>query len=275
VLGLYQQVWSAPEFDAACAEHAYLLAVPMPYADLQKLEIDATRLRALPPRERYVFALTGHVFNEIMSLQKLLEAAKPKRAIHEFETEGRVGLSILLIKLLAGKVHEAMDYLTRHSVTIVLSRDYFSSSEQLHERWDSAVARYKALGWLKTIRNTASFHYMNASQWKDLSNDDLCSEAHAIVGKRYAQTFFHWQDIVANFSMMKVVNADAPFDGFATMLDELGELCGDLCECLAEGLQRYMWDQLCRQDALKEVVAVETALLEEAELPYFYANRKA
>ena len=39
-------------------------------ADVQRLSLSADALRELDPQRRYVFALVGHIFNELMLLQK-------------------------------------------------------------------------------------------------------------------------------------------------------------------------------------------------------------
>lgn len=248
----------------------------MPIADLHRLDIDSSKLKALSPRERYVFGLTGHVFNEIMTLQKLVIASRPSPDAHPFEQEGAVGNAVLFLKLLVGKTHEAMARLTRHSVAHILREKYFSGVEEipdLQDRWDAAVARYEALTWIPKVRNTASFHYMSAGQWLDLTNDALCDDVHVIVGKRYAQTFFHWQDVLAALPMLRKVDEGEPMNGLGVMLEEMGEVTGALCECLANGLQAYMMRELTAPTALSEPVELPCDFIENNPIPYFYANR--
>ncbi|AJZ56166.1 hypothetical protein OI25_8072 (plasmid) [Paraburkholderia fungorum] len=39
-------------------------------AEVRRIELSEAALQALNPHQRYVFALVGHVFNELMLLQK-------------------------------------------------------------------------------------------------------------------------------------------------------------------------------------------------------------
>lgn len=246
----------------------------MATAELHRLDLNADKFRAIPARDRYVFALAGHIFNEVMTLQKLLMTAKPKPGAHPFETEGAAGMAILFLKLLVGKTHEAMSTLTRQSVAHILRDSFFHRHGGLQDRWEAAVARYEALEWMGKIRNTAAFHYMRAGQWPEHADEAMCTEAHVIVGKRYSQTFFHWQDALAALSMMKHVNGDDPIEGLGLMIEELGGVAGDLCECLANGLQAYMVEVLTIDGALGPVVELSAPMIEATSIPYFYASKE-
>ena len=44
-------------------------------AQLSRISLSEDALRALDPQRRYVFALIGHIFNELMLLQKLIHVS--------------------------------------------------------------------------------------------------------------------------------------------------------------------------------------------------------
>lgn len=46
-------------------------------AEVSRLELSGDALRALGEHKRYVFALAGHVFNELMLLQKWIVSRRP------------------------------------------------------------------------------------------------------------------------------------------------------------------------------------------------------
>jgi hypothetical protein len=242
-------------------------------ATLHKLNLSPIKLQALPSNERYVFALTGHIFNELMALQKVVMASEPPENSHPFLQDAGVALALTWLRLLIGKTHEAMTCLSLASVQDVLRVKFFSLVQGLTERWDGALQKYRELTWLQTIRNSRAFHYMNHAQWSpDLQNHD-CEGAYVIVGARHGDTLFYWSEIRAAIPMLKLVNEEQPFEGLATMLDELGGLLSLICECLAHGAQAFMLEKLMEGNALEPAAELLAPELESFNLPYFFSPK--
>lgn len=236
---------------------------------LQVLELSAERLRRLSPRDRYVFALVGHIFNELMCLLKLTQATRPPPGSHEFQMWAGVGQATTLLRLLLGKTHEALETLRRHSIDRHLRAHYFTEPRLL-EPWEAALERFERLDWLRDLRNRHAFHYMSPGQWGVALGEEFCEGAKVIVGRRFGDTFFHWSDTVSSYPMLARVNPQDPIEGLGTILEESGELLISLTSALAMGVQRYMRDALTDADALGEAVAMEAPRLSEFHIPYFY-----
>lgn len=226
----------------------------------------------LDTSERYAFAIAGHVFNETMLLQKLVLISTPPEGSHQFIKDASVGSAIFALRILVGKTEEAMKILTKDSVESVLRDKFFSLVDGLEVRWDDAKAKYKELPWLGRIRNSRSFHYMNASQWNPHLLGDICQDAYVIVGKTHGNTFFHWQEMAAALPMMKLVNDEKPFEGLATILGEMGALLSDVGSCLADGMQAFMHQRLTDDDSLGDAEMLNLPNMKETPLRYFYAK---
>lgn len=248
--------------------------MPSPTVELRKLSLSADKLSELPAQCLYVFALAGHVFNELMMLQKMVLTARPPEASHQFARDAGVDMAMFYLRLLVGKTEEAMKALSKHSTDTELRASILSRVPGLTERWIAAVTKYKDMPWLGRIRNQRSFHYMNATQWLPHIDAGLMHDGYVVVGKTYGNTLFHWHEICASVPMLKLVNEDAPFDGLGQMLDEAGELLGDITSCLAEGLQTFMMDVLTNDDAHGEPEALPAELLENVCYGYFHATKQ-
>ncbi len=83
----------------------------------------------------------------------------------------------------------------------------------------------------------------------------------------------HWQDVLAALPMLRKVDEGEPMNGLGVMREEMGEVTGALCECLANGLQAYMMRELTAPTALSEPVELPCDFIENNPIPYFYANR--
>lgn len=244
-------------------------------AEVRSLELSATALRALDPHRRYVFALVGHVFNELMLLQKWVHISRKPPGNPGPEEDAAVGVTMFLVRLLSAKVYEALheDALTKKSVAEVLRADYFGSVDGLNEQWDAVLAMHAKLEWLGWIRNKGGFHYMNATQWAPGLEDPMCDGAYAYVGKRYGDTYFHWAEMTAALPAMKHVNPDDPFKGLDQMVSELGVLLSGVTDCLARGLQAFL--KKSNVDAkLSEPIRFDAPPLNPLGLHFFFADER-
>jgi len=242
-------------------------------AEVQRLELSADALRALDPHRRYVFALVGHIFNELILLQKWIHVSRRPPGHPGPQEDAAVGVTMFLVRLLSAKVYEALhgDALRKENIAAVLRTDYFSNVDGLNDRWQSVLAQYEKLEWLGWIRNKGGFHYMNENQWAPSLVDSMCEGAYIYTGKRFGDTYFHWAEMTAALPAMSHVNADDPFKGLEQMLHELGELLGDLVDCLARGLQAFLKTSGVGAK-LDEPVRFDAPTFEPLALHYFFAD---
>ncbi len=244
-------------------------------AQVQRLALSAEALRALDPNRRYVFALVGHIFNELMLLQKWIHISRRAPGNPGPQEDAAVGVTMFLVRLLSAKVYEALhvDALRKATVEEVLRADYFGKVDGLNEKWDAVLAQHEGLAWLKWVRNRGGFHYMTANQWAPGLEDSMCDGAYIWTGRRHGDTYFHWAEMTAALPAMMQLNATEPFNGLAQMVDELAQLLGDLIDCLARGLQAFMYSSGVG-DRLSDPTRFEAPLLEPPALHYFFADER-
>jgi hypothetical protein len=76
--------------------------------EVSTLTIDATSVLKLTDEERYVYYMVGHIFNELMCLQKLLVFTMPT---HDDDRPLRVqpemAQALFIFRIAAGKIWEA------------------------------------------------------------------------------------------------------------------------------------------------------------------------
>jgi len=242
-------------------------------AEVRKLELSADALRALNPQSRYVFALAGHIFNELMLLQKWIHLSRRVPGNPGPQEDSSVGISMFLLRILAAKTHEALDVLKKQSVSEILRRDYFGRVDGLEVQWDQALTIYSNLPWLGRVRNKGAFHYMTSAQWAPHLNDAFCEGAYVYCGKRFSDTFFHWPEMSASLPAMLEINADAPFEGLEQMINDLGGLLSDLTDCLARGLQAFIHGAGLI-GVVSEPIRFDAPVFEPSALHYFFADER-
>ncbi|MDM7950092.1 hypothetical protein [Hydrogenophaga sp.] len=242
-----------------------------PTVKLHRLSLSATKLQALPPDELYVFALAGHVFNELMLLQKMVITSTPPPGAHPFVQDAGVARAVFSLRLLVGKTHEAIKALSKQSVDVVLRDRFLTRVIGLDARWQAAREKHDTMPWLVKIRNQRAFHYMNKEQWLPHITPELIEGAYVIVGTTYGNTLFQWQEFAAGLPMLKLVDEDDPLEGgLGEMLDTMGGLLSDLGSCLAEALQVYMHEVLTDEGALADAEHVPADSISAVTAPYFH-----
>ncbi|KVE91461.1 hypothetical protein WJ01_27115 [Burkholderia vietnamiensis] len=242
-------------------------------AEVKRLELSETALQALSPLQRYVFALVGHVFNELILLQKWAHSSRRSPGNPGPQEDAGVAITMFLIRLLSAKVYEALhdDALGKKCVAEVLRADYFGKVDGLNDKWDAVLKQYEALEWLGWIRNKGGFHYMKANQWEPYLDDTICSGAYVYVGNRYGDTYYHWADMAAALPAMSHVNPEVPMKGLEQMLGDLGQLLGDVTECLARGLQAFL-NESGIGDSLSDPIRFDAPPIDASSLHYFFAD---
>jgi len=244
-------------------------------AEVRKLELSAEVLQALPAQERYVFALVGHIFNELMLLQKWIHVSRRPPGNPGPQEDAAVAMSMFLLRLLSAKVYEALhdDALAKPFVAEVLRAKYFGQVDGLQAEWDATLAKHEAIEWLGWVRNKGGFHYMSANQWAPGLGDSMCTGAYAYTGKRHGDTYFHWAEMTASFPAMCHVNANEPFEGLRQMIDELGELLRAVTGCLARGLEAFIHTSGVLAN-VSDPIRFEAPILEPPALHYFFADER-
>lgn len=242
-------------------------------AEVRRLELSSNALRNLDPHPRYVFALVGHIFNELMLLQKWVHISRMPPGNPGPQEDAAVGVTMFLIRLLSSKVYEALNALSKKKVADVLRSDYFGAVDGLNEQWEAVLAQFKKLEWLGWIRNKAGFHYMNANQWAPGLADNMCDGAYVYVGRRYGDTYFHWAEMTAALPAMKHVNSADPFQGLEQMVSELGHLLEGITDCLARGLQAFL-KKSGVGDKLSKPIRFEAPPFEPLALHFFFADER-
>jgi hypothetical protein len=244
-------------------------------AEVCRIELSATALRALNPHQRYVFALVGHIFNELMLMQKWVHISRKPPGNPGPQEDAAVGVTMFLIRLLSAKVYEALheDALNKKAVAEVLRADYFDHVNGLNEQWDAVLVQHAQMEWLGWIRKKGAFHYMNATQWAPGLEDSMCDEAYAYIGRRYGDTYFHWAEMTAALPAMMHVNSHDPFKGLDQMVDELGQLLSGITDCLARGLQAFLKKSNVGAK-LSEPIRFEAPLLDPLALHFFFADSR-
>ncbi len=180
----------------------------------------------MPPEERAVFLTFAHIMNEVNALLRAsvwsANFSSPVQAIGD----GQVSLTLMFIKLLAGKLNEAWQVINGAYFSKQLSREYHT---RLSTRGRDALAEIKRyfsgqLNKVQVIRNSDAFHYSPAELASVLPSvsEPLTSY---MQHESPQNDLFYFAEAVAAEALFQSIGMDNNNDTLYKLVDELFKLC--------------------------------------------------
>jgi hypothetical protein len=238
--------------------------------NLTRLILDPEKIARLSVEQRFTFFLMGHMFNEIMSLQKLVyrTMAQEDEPITA-KIEGSVATSTMLIRLLAGKLMEAGDRLNSAPVGPTLVADYFDLVPNCRDKLRVINRRLSQSPWFRALRNGHTFHYPGLPEWSDALAAGPFDALAIYIGDFTGNSLMYAADLLANSSMSRLVNATDPMAGLQALMDEVVGVAGLLGEFLQECAALYADRYLLRDGGRANLEPFAVPGLQEVHCSYF------
>jgi hypothetical protein len=196
------------------------------FVEIKEFRIPVEKVISLTPHQRYTYYLLGHVFNELMSLQKLIGFAIPK---HEDETPARIRAEnaqlFFLFRLAASKLFEFERVLNKKEFRISLEELVFITSPELKGKLREFNKAMGNAAWLGRMRNGMGFHYPNFLEWESYTTPDSTWIDDVIyVGSETGNTFYDASATVAMHWMFDKYRDFDVGDSVVPLADEIVEL---------------------------------------------------
>jgi hypothetical protein len=213
---------------------------------IEVLSIPVKAVAELDDEERYTYYLLGHLFNELMALQKLLAYALPSFGQVDRElSEAEVSQVLFFFRIAAGKLWEATLALRQREVSVSLRKSFLVSmnngAAQL-KQLNKAVAK---MPYLKTLRDRHSFHYPSISDWKShIQPNSTWVDDRVYVGEASGNTFYEGSASVAQHWMFGLRDKDRPEESVEPMIAELIGLIGMFNGFVEEALGAFITTRL-------------------------------
>ena len=133
------------------------------------------KVKHLSDEDRYTYYMLGHIFNELMSLQKLVGFALPKHNdMRPSRLKPELSQALFLFRLACSKIWEATITLRKKEVSNTLRTLILPKMQDGAERWKTLNRAINEAKWLSELRNRLGFHFPTFEEWKPFTtpNDD-------------------------------------------------------------------------------------------------------
>jgi len=251
---------------------------------LQKITLPLDAWNELSHDDQYSVAVLGHIFNEVMILQRLMHASKPIQERTKEEISGAVCQMLFMYRLFFGKVFEANERLNKSKeIASFLKLKCFvhmrpGEGEDLLKDFRRAVGLCK---WLSQARNGHCMHYPAKSEWESALEHvrTIKMPFRFMMGSRAGDMLYETPDHVANMSFCMEAGEGDWIAGMERVADEAYSLGGKLNDLIRLSLNAFFrtYDTSRLPAALrlrvKTAKSFSTPRLADFHIPYFFDLR--
>ncbi len=209
---------------------------------LRRVSLPVSELSKLPPAERDVFFLVGHINNEISSLLKVHGwslVGTNRSGLTPIEANASNAQAMIYARILAGKLEEAWiainkSWFAHKSVSIglgpLLHPEAIASLSYLK-------AYFNAKNLIHEVRNNYAFHYNTKSMgqsWERAADEQFFE---VVIGVNRGSTINLAAELVANVALFHSVAPGDPQAGLKQFLSDV-HLVAEHFQNFCEGVTR-------------------------------------
>jgi hypothetical protein len=225
--------------------------------DIYEIRIPLDAVKKLSVEDRFSYYLLGHIFNELMSLQKIVGFALPK---HDDSRPARVrpehAQAMLFFRIASGKIWEA-------SQTIRSNKQLASTLKNLvlpkmldgPTRLKTMNAAINAAPWLSPLRNGMGFHFPTFKDWEShVIPDATWEDDYLFIGSQSGNTFYDAADMVAQSWMFSQYGLDNIREAVDPLIRQMIDLLGKMNTFIEDVLGVFISEIILDGKAQKEHV---------------------
>lgn len=238
--------------------------------EISQITIPIDKVAQMSACQRYTYYILGHVFNEMMSLQKLVGFAIPKHEdMRPCRRNAEIAQLLLLFRLAASKIYEFRATVNSKEVKSALTDLVFSEAPHLRDELTQFNRAVSGAAWLERMRNGMGFHYPKFQQWEQYTTpDQTWVDDIVYIGEQSGNTFYDASASVAMHWMFDNYRDLATADSFGPLVSELIRLIKQINR-LIEAMVGTMVMAIAPNDPAKPVGKILGPDHDKVTLPFW------
>ena len=193
--------------------------------EIPRVRFDKDALLNLPEEQRRLFVALAHQLNEISLLLRALAWSYQAPENNEAKAHGQLATWLFFLRLLAGKLREGWELLSKHYFPKKALADLFneSASPEQAEALKALKQYFGKTNRLHKIRNNFAFHYSPESIEAALhwAPDEL----YAYLGEgNGANSLFYFAEAIANHALLETDKLSNPIATLEEYKEEVPEI---------------------------------------------------
>lgn len=194
---------------------------------IEKIAIPLRDIQNISEETRYSYYLLGHIFNELMCLQKLICFTLPQHNdTRDIRYRPEMAQAIFLFRTAASKVAEVKKELRENpalkSTLNELILPKWEDGNRRRIELDAAIDNAK---WLSTLRNKIGFHFPNLNQLREYIKPTAdWEEDYVYISKESGNVFYDAANTVIIHWMFSKYNSSDAVNATDPMITEMIEI---------------------------------------------------
>ncbi len=210
---------------------------------VNELRIPLDAVKRLSNESRFSYYLLGHIFNELMALQKIVSFALPKHDDHRparFRAE--LAQSLFLFRLASGKIWEASNAIRQtRELALTLRELVLPKMEDGPGRLKALNAAVNAASWLSPMRNGMGFHFPKYQDWEThVTPKENWEDDSVFLGAKSGNTFYDASATIAHDWMFSLYGLPDPKDAIDPLVVEMIDLLRVMNSFLEDALGTFI-----------------------------------
>ena len=225
--------------------------------EIYSLTVPLDSVKALSNERRFAYYLLGHIFNELMCLQKLVCFALPK---HDDRRPARLrpelGQALFLFRLACGKIWEASKAIRENKeLAETLIQDVLPRMPDGMSRLKALNAAINDATWLSPLRNGMGFHFPTFERWSShIVPDESWIDDVIFLGDKSGNTYYDASDTVAQAWMFGQKGAIDPCNAVDPLIGQMIDLLRVMNSFLEDALVTFVAEVILGGTARRETV---------------------
>ncbi|MFM0190321.1 hypothetical protein PQR37_31075 [Paraburkholderia nemoris] len=216
----------------------------MPLPIVYKVKLPCGALRDMPEQRSSALLRVGLFMNELNWLVRLLLIARIPNGVSEPERRATISLALLIVKLLAGKMHEGWDKL-RNGINDLVDASLSAEGRDIRGQLTNCLAKGSIIHGL---RNRHAFHYSADLSISDLeilplSDDELVM----YMSESHGHNLFHLSELAAIASLPSLTGKRDAGESFEAVMEEVVKVAGLYSDYLYAVVIALLGDELIEQ----------------------------
>lgn len=207
--------------------------------EMYALTVPLEAVMKLTDEQRFAYYLLGHMFNELMCLQKLVSFSLPK---HDDRRPARLrpelGQAMFLFRLASGKIWEASKAIREgKQLAKTLVQDILPHMLDGRRRLKKLNAAINAAEWLSPLRNGIGFHFPTFEHWgRHIIPDEFWVDDIVFLSDQSGNTYYDAADTVAQAFMFHQCGVTDPAEAVDLLIGQMIDLLGMMNSFLEDSL---------------------------------------
>jgi hypothetical protein len=238
--------------------------------DVQEVRVPLDNIRKLSPEVRYSYYLLGHMFNEMMTLQKLVGFFVPqlddKRPLRR---EPEISQFLVISRIASAKVWEAMLSINQKEVASSLRSVVLPKIKQGNDKLKALNQAIRVASWLAPVRNGIGFHFPEFRKWEAFTTpDEAWVDDVVFVGKMSGNTFYGGSAAIATHWTLEQLGEPDRSKAVNSLISQAVELTVMMTNFLEEVMYAFVTEVLMVTTG-RDVGKVIAPTYESVRIPFW------